>query len=328
MRVLFEEVPLDVRRRVANFLESLRETLMEGAEAARLGNSACPIHRPDVRGVAYWEVEVVGLKATPTNTSGVGFVIASAGRHDMPIPHWSLNRPPPSRALEAAASTGKVARIMKLDALAYAAEDAAGNLVSNLGQLPVRIGGIPTDVDITKEISTFEASPMQPLNSDAELAQRKVVQSGSPPRKVELAAWRSWAEAKREYATAYKLHLDALAARASSAWKTEDEIVNYGEGIHAGTSLTVPLLKPGTVSLVGEGAKFVELTLLGQNPPAVRLTALDSTQKAAFELRINYADRTTEVLKFFAAPSETSSDTAGDGRKDGDNFNPQPDPPI
>src|SRR5688572_30757442 len=133
MRVTLEEVPLDVRRRVAGHLESLRGTpTAQGAEAARLGDAACPIYRPDLRSIAYWEVEVTGLKATAANTSGVGFVIASAGRHDTPIPHWSFNIAPPSRVLEAKVREARVARIVKVDTLAYVAEDSAGNLLADL----------------------------------------------------------------------------------------------------------------------------------------------------------------------------------------------------
>src|SRR5882762_8884489 len=106
MRVKSQETPQDLRRRVANKLESIRGTPMApGGDAARLGDEACPIYRPDIEGVAYWEFDVVGLKSTQARehegrSSGVGFMLASAGRHDVPIPHWSLTAEPPSRALE------------------------------------------------------------------------------------------------------------------------------------------------------------------------------------------------------------------------------------
>ena len=49
-----------MRRRAAQRLESLRGTEL-GAEAAtvRLAAEACPIHRPDIDGVAYYEFELV-----------------------------------------------------------------------------------------------------------------------------------------------------------------------------------------------------------------------------------------------------------------------------
>jgi hypothetical protein len=341
MRVAFEEVPLDVKRRAVDHLESLRGTdLARNAEAARLGGSACPIYRPDLRTIAYWEVEVVGLGATAANRSGVGFIIASAGRHDTPIPHWSLSFAPPSRVLEAKAGAVKVARVVKVDALAYVAEDSAGNLVASLGSLPPRVLGIPTDVDVSQVICTFQASPAQPVKADAQLVERQIVKSGTSIRGLEITPWRSWADMRREYASTYGLHLKALAARASSSWSVEDLIASFGEGIPAGATLTVPLLKPGKVSLSGDGAKLIQLALLERDPPAVRLAALDSPDKveAPFELRIDYADAVVETLKFFVLPTDTPVDprnapAALTVLRSSDptaplSFNPQPDPPI
>src|SRR5206468_1952728 len=60
LRISFEEVPLDVRRAAAQRLESIRGTgLGRGADAARLGREVCPIHRPDLDEVAYYEFELV-----------------------------------------------------------------------------------------------------------------------------------------------------------------------------------------------------------------------------------------------------------------------------
>ena len=62
MRVKIDEVPLELRRRAAQHLEATRQAPV-GAGAARLGDEACPVFRPDVRGVAYWELEVRGVGA-------------------------------------------------------------------------------------------------------------------------------------------------------------------------------------------------------------------------------------------------------------------------
>ena len=65
MRVKRDEVPLEIRRRAARQLELIRGTPMApGADAAQLGEEACPVYRPDVKGVAYWEIEITGVKAT------------------------------------------------------------------------------------------------------------------------------------------------------------------------------------------------------------------------------------------------------------------------
>ena len=70
MRVKLEQVPLEIRRRAARHLEAIRGTEMaKGGDSAQFGPEACPVYRPDVKGVAYWELEVTGVKATGRNGS-------------------------------------------------------------------------------------------------------------------------------------------------------------------------------------------------------------------------------------------------------------------
>src|SRR5947207_3114985 len=105
MRVKRDEVPLEIRRRAARHLEAIRGTEMaRGGANAQLGEEACPVYRPDVKGVAYWEVEIAGVRSVSRhNRNGgpgrakSGFMILSAGPHDVPVPHWSLELEPPSR---------------------------------------------------------------------------------------------------------------------------------------------------------------------------------------------------------------------------------------
>jgi hypothetical protein len=93
MRVKLEEAPQDLRHRAAQRLESLRGTPMAAvADGARLGDEVCPIWRPDIKDIAYWEFEIVGLKATTTRDrkgegNGVGFMLATAGRRDILLSH-------------------------------------------------------------------------------------------------------------------------------------------------------------------------------------------------------------------------------------------------
>ena len=315
MRVKLQETPQDLWRRVAQKLESVRGTPMAaGGDAARIGDQAYPIYRPDIDAVAYWEFEIVGLKATRARqhegrSSGSGFMLASAGRHDLPIPHWSLDAEPPSRALEAIAGQGKVAKIIKLDSLAYAAEDANGAYLTHLGQFPVQIVGSAADMNRLQDISTVTATPGKPSKNDAAPVELKVARSGADVPKLQVSAWKSWPEAKRSYAKAYQPHLAALAAHAAESWAIEDLLAKFGEGIHEGQRLTVPLLKPGKASLTGDGAKFVKLTPLDRQPPAVILEALAAgTQgEASFQLAISYADGTKEALSFFVVPKGTPS---------------------
>ena len=319
MRMKLQESPRDLWRRVAQKLESVRGTPMaEGADGAHLGDEVCPIYRPDIAAIAYWEFEVVGLKATRARehegrSSGSGFILATAGRHDVPIPHWSLTAEPPSRALEAKAGQGKAARIVKLDSLAYAAEDASGTFLANLGQFPVQIAGIPADATVLQGISTVTATPGAPTKDDKTKVELKVERSGAEVPKLKVTPWKSWPEAKRSYAKAYQPHLAALVAHAAPAWEAEDLLAKFGEGIHEGQQLTVPLLQAGKASLTGDGAKFVKLTPLDRKPPAVVLAAQASgTQgEAGFQLVLTYADRTSETLQFFVIPNGTPSNNRG-----------------
>jgi hypothetical protein len=323
MRLKIDEVPQDLRRRVAQRLESLRNTKMsEGVQEAQLGDEVCPIYRPDIKGVAYWEFEIVGLKTTSARDrksdgpndgagGGVGFILATTGRHDIPLSHWSLSIEPPSRALEAKAKQagGEAVRIVKLDTLAYAAEDAKGNYLAHVGQFPPLISGMGTNIKTQQGISTVTALPSQPSKNDEEAVKLNFASSGAAVPKVKLAAWRSWADAKRRYAAVYKPHLAALTAHAATHWDVEDLLEKFGEGILAGNSLQVPLLKPGKVQLTGEGEKLVKLTPLNGKPGAVLLQteAVEGKAEISFELTISYQDGSQEVLNYFVVPKGAPS---------------------
>jgi len=286
-----------------------------GGNGAHLGEQACPIYRPDIEGIAYWEFEIAGLKETQPRehdgpSSDVGFILASTGRHDVPIPHWSLTIEPPSRALEAKSKDGEVARIIKLDTLAYVAEDTKGESLSILGQIPLRIVGMRGGLTKFRGISTVTAAPREASTDDDSPTELIVKQGGVKVPELKLAAWKSWTDLKRGYSRAYKPHLEALVASSAEAWTIEDLIDKFGEGIYEGQQLTVPLLKPGEVRVSGDGAKLVELIVLDdRQSPAVTLKALSSREKkeANFQLEISYSDGTSEILLFFVVPEDTPS---------------------
>lgn len=315
MRVKVEETPQDIRRRVATKLESIRGTPMaEGADGAHLGKQACPIYRPDIKGVAYWEFDIEGVKGTKARehegkSSGFGFMLASTGAHDFPIPHWSLTNEPPSRALEAKAAKAVVGKVTKLDSLAYVAEDAAGKYLTHLGQFPPQIAAGGVDIATQRGISTATATPATPTKDDSSPTKLVIENSGAKVPDLKLVAWETWPAAKRGYAGAYKPLLDALATRAVPAWQAESLIAQFGEGILEGQLLTVPLLKPGKASITGDGLKFVKMTLLNRQPPALTLEALPSgtRQEINFQLVISYEDGASETLPFFIVPKGTPS---------------------
>src|SRR5918996_120116 len=198
MRVPQSEVSIELRRLAAEHLESIRGIEMgEGADLAQIVGEVCPLFRPDLEEVAYWEFEVdldpsdgksvITSSALSAQTfseqsesmfpavgerpknglEGTGFIIVATGEHDVPVPHWSLQKAPPSRELEAKGrETGKrIARIYRLDALAYLAEDESGQEVARSGQIPVPVEGLGHDLGRRAgEISSMTAKPQREVD--------------------------------------------------------------------------------------------------------------------------------------------------------------------
>ena len=313
MRVKIQEAPLELRRRVAHKLESVRGTEMApNSKSAVLGDTACPIYRHDIKGVAYWEFEILGLKGVLARehsgkSSGAGFIIASVDSHDVPIPHWSFTTEPPSRALESKVKKGNISRIVKLDTLCYAAEDEKGNYLAHIGQFPVQIPDQNTAATSHKDISTVTAMPKQKSTSDKSPGELVMKAEGAKPQKLKLVGWESYAAFKRSFAKTYTPHLKALAGRASQPWEFERLIIKFGEGIHEGSKLTVPLLSPGKVSVTGDGSKLVKVLPHNLHHGGVSLEALPSTEKKEtyLHVEISYADGTKEKLQYFVVPKGT-----------------------
>ncbi len=317
MRVSFDEVPLEVRRRAARHLEAVRGTPMApGADGARLGDEACPVYRPDVKGVAYWELEVVGVKAaTRRGTNGRpgrsdrGFVVVSTGAHDVPVPHWSVELEPPSRTLEAQADGKGVAKVVKLDTLAYVGEDARGTYLTHIGQFPPMPSRVPKTLAKERPLSSLESHPAAASKSDRRVAKQEVKLTRARAPRPALSAWKSWGQAKKQYASAYRLHLGALRAHAAPAWQIEALVAKLGEGIHEGERLVVPLLKSGKAELAGDGVASVRIRMLDRTPPAVELVAggAPEQKEQEFQLRLSYEDGSAETLTFFVVPTGTPS---------------------
>lgn len=326
MRVKLEEVPLDVRRRAARYLEAMRGTEMApGSGAAAFGEEACPLYRPDVKGIAYWELEILGVKTVTRNGVGAlngngddggagrasdrGFLVVSTGPHDVPVPHWSVELEPPSRSIDAHATGDAVARVFKLDTLCYAGEDAKGTYLSHVGQFPPMPHGLPTALPKKPALASLESRTAEPTPNDERVAKQEPKQIPARPRKTKVASWPSWGQAKKGYAGAYGLHLAALRARADQLWQVEALVAKLGEGMHEGDTLVVPLLRPGKAELGGDGAGSVTMRMLDRTPPAVELVAggAKEQKEQSFELRLAYDDGTSETLLFFVVPKGTPS---------------------
>jgi len=122
--------------------------------------------------------------------------------------------------------------------------------------------------------------------------------------------WPTWGQAKKQYASAYKLHLAALRTHAEPSWELEDLVAKFGEGIHEGDSVIVPLLGAGKAELAGDGAKSVRMRMLDRKPPAVELVAGGAQEKKEqeFQLKLTYRGGVSETLTFFVIPEGTPSD--------------------
>lgn len=363
MRMSMRDVPLPVRRLAAQHLESLRGTeLMNGMEDARLADTVVPIHRPDIDGVAYYEFAVTsgrdagsalrlatrgldgrgecGCGDTQSSAANVeakpaaaGFIIVTNGRHDLPIPHWSLDHAPPSLAAmqrhegfcpKEGESSAEPARLYRLDALAYAAEDANGRLVGQLGQIPSLIVGLPHRLErYAGAISGAVAMPFGEARTDedAENARHEVQTSGPEAPKLEPAEPDGWQDFKKRYADAFGPMLDHLRDRAARVWEIEDAVERFGEGILAGTTHRVALLDEAKLEIKGEGARHVrasvEETPSGSPVLVLAASPLSLPHELDLQVAASYADGTKEVLRFFVVSRDVPSNTKADRSRDG-----------
>lgn len=352
MRVPIKEVPLQVRRIAAQHLESLRGTaIMYGAEAARLGDHAVPIYRPDIEGVAYWEFSVrnggqrriltslgyrpnVKQRAGDSERSGrsvsggsggepIGFIVASNGRHDFPVAHWSLDRLPPS--IQAASSagdktnTGEPKRLYRLDALCYVAEGDNGELIGQSGQIPAPIRGLPHDIArYAGQIVSSIARVRRPEPSDetAETAEHEFEGPKQAPPELARDDEGGWKRLKESYADRFGPLLDQLRKRAATTWEIDDAIREFGEGIVTGETHRVALLGEASVELVGDGARYVRATIEEVGAPALVLTAtpVSLPHEVDFDVVVTYQEGDSERLHFFVvsrdAPSNTKAERA------------------
>jgi len=316
MRTKLDQVPLEIRRRAARHLEGIRgSSAAPRSKRAALGEAACPIYRLDLEEVAFWEIEIEGIRTAARDPerkgNDRGFIVLSTGRHDLPIPHWSVELEPPSRTLEAQAEN-RISRIVKADALAYVAEGEKGEYLSHVGQMPLRPTGLPKAPPRELVPSSFEAGPAQPSETDKEVEPLKPKRTGVRAPRPKLVKWDSWGQLRKGFASAYRPYLKALAAQAEEAWQVEDLVAKFGEGIHEGEKRVVPLLSRGKASLSGDGADLVKMRMLEQGP-AVELTAGRSDERAeqSFDLDLSYDDGSSETLSFFVVPKGTPSKHRG-----------------
>ena len=314
-RIPASQVPLEVRRRAAQHLESVRETEMGvNARRARLAVDVSPIRRPDKTDVAYYEFEV----------EPKGFIVVSAGLHDYPLPHWSFDEEPVTRRLDTLAEkSGKtVTRVYKLDALTYVGEDARGQMVGQIGPLPMLVDGLPADLaqasgKITSAVAAPDSKPED--DSNAQDVKHTVTTTGATPPRIQFRPFKSWPELKKTYGAVLRPFLDELERRAAEVWAIDDLVAEFGEGIMTGRPHRVALLEPqAQAALTGEAADVVQLGRIEKSgaPPVLELSAASTPfdREANLDLTISYASGLTERLAFFLVAPDTKSNrrTAGE----------------
>lgn len=338
LRISISKVPKDIWRIAAEHLEAVRDEVNEtGANQAYLGDEVCPIYRPDMTDVAYYEFEVLGTGRTRrvitttddmrlpdisagTSRAGLqraarGFIIASTGKHDFPIAHFSLEHPPISVQLEADAerSNKKIAKIFKLDALSYVAEDSRGNLISQIGNLPIIPKSFPDNIDRYRDsISRTVLSAGAVSDERVSRRRRGLKKTGLRPQHLELIPDVTWHSLKSEYKRRLEVQLADLEQNARNAWEIQSLVKKYGEGVLAGEPQNIALLRPAaSAEIVGDGADIVKMKLIdrGDGPPSLELRIDDFPfdRETNFKIHIHYDDGTKEELDFFAVSQRIPS---------------------
>lgn len=293
------------KRQAGQLLENMRGSdFAPGWDRARLGPTVRPLYRPDVAGVAYYEYQVMA------ESEPAGFIIVATGDHDFPMAHWNFTGESPTQELERKAQdAGQTAvKFYKLDALAYAAEDAQGNLVATVGTELVKVTGLDPawldqPVELTESIWTPNEDTVDDTNPPTG-GQLKV--TGPVSSTLQLGAWESWGQLKTEYAGSYGVLLEGLHREAVEEWEVERLATRFGEGLTKGDTYTLALLctetQTPTITLSGAGAPYVETELVTRDglPPAYRITVLESSpgEDLPLDVTIDCSGGIREVVKF------------------------------
>lgn len=320
MRIIQNEIPIKLRRKAAQFLESIRGTEMAvGAENAELGDKVCPIFRPDLEDVAYYEFDVQKSAAgTSKGEDTHGFIIVSTADHDHPIAHWSLERPPVSVRLENEAERDrkKVNRVFKLDTLSYIGEDKNGKKVAQEGQMPDLMISSRKDLEEYRgQITSTIATPLGDSTEDERGSKVKhsiEMQGPKPPEFAPPEEPPDWGTYKKEYGKAFHPLLEDLKRNAGQPWKIDRLVEEFGEGIMEGSPQRVALLyREAAVKINGDAAEVVKMRKITRKngPSAVELFFEKNPfkQETSFELHIKYENGLEEQLDFFVVSKNIPS---------------------
>jgi hypothetical protein len=299
------------KRRAVQLIEELRNSGMApGWDEAKLSGAVQMLYRPDVRHAAYYEFEV----------KPAGFIILSTGVHDFPVPHWNHIGISPTLSMTriAKASGEQVAKFYKMDTLAYAAENAQGELVAQISQLPPKVSGIDPAWfrqeihELAQELAVPSRQPKD--DSEMEGIRHELRTTGSLSSSLTLTGWNSWREMKQGFVDAYGVLIEELRRDATEEWETEKATQEYGEGLERGQTYKLALLNPITkFDPSGEGVRLVDVKLVERRelPSLLEIKVKNippSGKRAPFQVVITYANGESETVKFFVTSEVNSPD--------------------
>ena len=285
------------QRRAAQIIEDARNTdSAPGWEQAALDGTVQAFYRPDIAGVAYYEFGV----------APEGFVVVSTGQHDMMAPHWNyLGASPSADLVRMARENNQTAvKFYKLDALVYVAENANGELVATIAQLPAKISGLDSRSSVQESVITaVDSAPETPILDDAAAAgvERVTRSTGPISSTIAYSAWESWGELKAGYRETYGVLIDDVARDAAEDWA----LAASPERIRVGETRQLALVDAATTfQLRGVDASSVRVTRRERSglPPVLDIEVLAnpvSGTRPAFEVVLSMPNAGSETARFF-----------------------------
>jgi hypothetical protein len=301
------DIPIAAHRRAAQHLEEVRFTEMApGWDRAVLGDQVRFLYRPDdLQNPAYYEIPVI---IPENNNMPAGFIILAANENDFPIPHWDFTGESPTQQLDKM-SNYTAAIYYKLDTLSYLAEDAQGNIVATLGQLPPKIEGMNMDwLDQKQELGEATWIPDENLGDDggAGTISGTLVVSGTvtPPAELKITAWESWDALKAGYTESYGVFLEDQRRQASKTWQAEMANSEYGIVLVKSQIYDMAMLwTTPTVTLDGPGLAYITTQTVTQGAPLLdlfRITVADTVPLGftPFTATVTYGNEVQETVRF------------------------------
>jgi hypothetical protein len=247
-RIPMDEVPKDIRKRAVRLAEDAAGAAVTWEDPPSLGTFAHVVERPDVEGVAYYE-----LALEPK-----GFVVAATGKHDAPLPHFSTDTAPMGVELEKQGE-GELGRLVWIDRLRYVAEDPEGNVLATRGNQVPKIEGLEALLEYDDEgPRSVEFGP----HEDLDLAEDDRVDEGyeaeqllaendvDPPEEFSFERWESHEQLLDGYEEAYGPLLADLAEWGAEQWAKLDDEASVRR-VGAGQRHREPLLDGEAVGAVG-----------------------------------------------------------------------------